>query len=245
MIPTTTATTPEKVARYDRETRDFWLYLDGEFIGCAPTQFEANLRLNEAAWLKAEHAGRCVTAEAAAEAELIEQERQAGVAEAQPVATAEIRPTVTIAPIAQAVRALPITAQDIADTIDRARNYAATERQVKALNKALEELLIPRNFQWDGDRLITGSRSKPKDRHYVTAEACDCDGYIKSHGTQPCWHRLAYDVLAELTMRAAAAARLAEQGALYAALQSPGAAETSDLSPLEAREILASRYVRA
>ena len=44
---TTTTDTFEKSIRYDRETRDFAMYLNGELVGYAATYHEAEVALDQ------------------------------------------------------------------------------------------------------------------------------------------------------------------------------------------------------
>jgi hypothetical protein len=60
-MTTQTATTFEKVIRYDRKSRDYAMYLDGELIGFARTHHEAEVTLDQVAFDRLTH-GDCATA---------------------------------------------------------------------------------------------------------------------------------------------------------------------------------------
>lgn len=177
-------TVPTKEVRYDRETEDYAYLLNGEVVGWAATHRKAEQALDELVYMLLSRPGGVDASELTADeaeamyvaqtVELAELERQSGVVDAQPVA----------------VRAfLPATAKDIAAAVAAARQAAQTERTINAINRAYQELLTGA-WLYTGSHLVVRSRTRPNQRHYVTAEGCDCEAW--GLGGKICWHRAAW-----------------------------------------------------
>lgn len=75
-------TTNAREIRYDRETRDFAMYLDGVLVGFAATYFHAELRLDEIVYSRLQAAAAQVEASEAAELNALGEPMPASEAEA-------------------------------------------------------------------------------------------------------------------------------------------------------------------
>ena len=216
--------------RYNAPDRDWAWGVNGETVSWAPTKEEAEAKAAAHAADQQAFAERCD-----ANAALVELERQAGVVEtmAEPL---------IVAPAPARIRQfLPATAAEIATAVYTARQELTEPAAIRAVNRAYEELL---HGMWiyDGERLIVPSRTTKGERYTATADECECAAF--GHG-RVCWHRAAFIVVATASAHAERAARLADHAALYAALQTPGAADPADLTVPEAREVLDARQLVA
>lgn len=174
----TTETTFTSSIRYDRETRDFCVTVNGECIGYRASQLAGEQLAREYIADQIEWAARC--AEEAAEVAALAQPAPAPVA---------------------APRFAPITTAAIATAVAQAREAAAEEaRWVRAINRAYEELLAGR-WLWDGEHLVIASRTRPGRKHRATVAACTCEAFAKGNA---CYHRASVRLLQRASTNASA-----------------------------------------
>ena len=152
-----------KTITYDRETRDFAMYLDGELVG-----YEATRR----------------AAEDALDALVYELLRRGNVAPPAPAPDAAPAP----ADVAAACLAIAEECRDAAaghtaqGNGEAARDLAAAAR---AATKAAFYAVEPERARWVGSTLLVSSATAGGVVHAVTPAGCSCEAGGRG---RPCWH---------------------------------------------------------
>ena len=201
-----------KDIRYDRETQDFALYLDGGFVGYARTRREAEERLDALVY---DRLTKGVQAEASTASALPDEFVDAVLStHREPVDPSTGLPfedeqaplvTLTVATLTDA----------ICEALDTAREKAAGNlRWMTALDSAANWLLQQEELTWDGEAyaLHVPSASTPG-LVYIANGACQCTAFT-THAA--CWHRAAARLVLRALELVALANAIAEDAPEYA-----------------------------
>ena len=201
-----------KDIRYERETQDFALYLDGQFFGYARTRREAEERLDALVY---DRLTKGVQAEASTASALPDEFVDAVLStHREPVDPSTGLPfedeqaplgTLTVATLTDA----------ICEALDTAREKAAGNlRWLVALDSAANWLLQQEELAWDGEAhaLHVPSASTPG-LVYIANGACQCESFRKHNA---CWHRAAARLIKRALERQALAAEIALEAPEYA-----------------------------
>ena len=224
-------TTLTKDIRYERETQDFALYLDGGFVGYARTRREAEERLDALVYdrlTKGVQASAELTNELAiADATVrVEAATERGDKAALAVAVSDLvdaiadglpggRAALEANPLPFVTLTVATLTDAICEALDTAREKAAGNlRWQVALDSAANWLLQQEELTWDDEAhaLHVPSASTPG-IVYIANGACQCTAFT-THAA--CWHRAAARLVLRALELVALANAIAEDAPEYA-----------------------------